>query len=108
MCVLNRKYELCLGLEEVLYAYSLERHNLERNLLVADAKSLQLVMNLPITSKNKPQGNVLLQRVVVRCLGIRKGFYAPRVSDEYGSRCRSSAGTLTLFYPCLGHLVKWN
>ena len=60
MCVLNRKYELCLGLEEVLYAYSLERHNLGRNYLVADAKSLQLVINLPITSKNKPQGNVLL------------------------------------------------
>ena len=38
VCVLNRKYKLRLGLEEVLYAYSFKRHNLERYYLVADAK----------------------------------------------------------------------
>ena len=58
--MLNRKYELRLSLEEVLYAYTLKRHNLGRNYLVADAKQLHLVTNLPVTSKNKPHGNVLL------------------------------------------------
>ena len=59
--VLNRKYEVCLGLKEVLYAYSLKRQNLGRYYLVVDAKLLQLVTNyLPTTSKNKPKGNVLL------------------------------------------------
>ena len=59
VCVLNRKYEVRLSLEEV-YAYTLKIHNLRRYYLVADAKSLQLATNLPITGKNKPQGNVLL------------------------------------------------
>ena len=57
--MLNRKYELCLGLEEVLYAYTLKWHNLEKYYLVADVKLLHLVTNFPTTSKNKPQGNVL-------------------------------------------------
>ena len=60
VCVLNRKYDVCLGLEEVLYEYSIKRHKLGRYYLVVDAKSLQLVTNLPNTSKDKPQGNVLL------------------------------------------------
>ena len=60
VCVLNRKYDFSLGLEEVLYAYSFKRHNLERYYLVVDAKSLQLVTNLLTISKNKTQGNVLL------------------------------------------------
>ena len=59
VCVLNCKYDVCLGLEEVLYAYSIKRHKFERFYLVAEARSLQLVTNLPNTSKNKPQGNVL-------------------------------------------------
>ena len=54
VCVLNIKYELCLGLEEVLYAYTLKRHNLGRYYIVVDMKSLQLVMNFPTTSKNMP------------------------------------------------------
>ena len=60
VCVLNMKYKLHLGLEEVLYACSFKRHNLGRYYLVSDVKSLQLVTNSPTTSKNKPQGNVLL------------------------------------------------
>ena len=58
--MLNIKYELRLGLEKVIYAYTLKRHNLERYYLVADAKLLHLVMHLLTTSKNNPQGNVLL------------------------------------------------
>ena len=58
VCVLRHKYDVRLGLEEVLYAYSIKRHKLGRNYLISDA--LQLVTNLPNTSKNKPQGNVLL------------------------------------------------
>ena len=49
MCVPNRKYEVRLGLEEVLYSYSLKRHNLWRYYLVVDDKTLQLVTNLPTT-----------------------------------------------------------
>ena len=49
-----------LGLEEVLYAYSLKRHNIGSYYLVFDPKLLQLVTNFPTASKNKPQGNVLL------------------------------------------------
>ena len=60
MCVPNRKYEVCLGLEEVLYSYSLKCHNLWRYYLVFDDKALQLVTNLHTTSKNKPQGSMLL------------------------------------------------
>ena len=60
--VLNRKHELHLGLEEVLYAYTFKRHNLGKYYLIADAKSLYLVTNLPNTSKNKPQGNMILFR----------------------------------------------
>ena len=58
--MLNRQHGLYLGLEEVLYAYKFKRHNLEKYYVVADAKSLQLVINLPTTSKNKLQGNMLL------------------------------------------------
>ena len=58
VCVLNKKYEL--GLEEVIYTYSLKRHNLGRYNLIVEDKSIQLVTNLPTSSKNKPQGNVLL------------------------------------------------
>ena len=58
VCVLNKKYEL--GLEEVIYTYSLKRHNLGRYNLIVEDKSVQLVTNLPTTSKNKPMGNVLL------------------------------------------------
>ena len=58
--VLNRKYEMRLVLEDVLYAYSIKQHNLEKYYFVVDSKLLQLVTNLPITSKSKPQGNVLL------------------------------------------------
>ena len=54
VCVLNIQYELRMGLEEVLYAYTLKRHNLRRYYFFADAKLLHLVTNLPITSKNKP------------------------------------------------------
>ena len=60
VCVLNRKYEVHLGLEEVLYSYSLKRHNLRRYYIVVDDKALQPVKNLPTTNKNKSQGNVLL------------------------------------------------
>ena len=59
--VLNITYGLKLGLEEILYAYTFRRHKLERFYLVVDAKALHLVTNLPNTSKNKPQGNVLLR-----------------------------------------------
>ena len=38
--------------------YAIKQHNLGKYYF--DAKSLQLVANLPDTSKNKPQGNVLL------------------------------------------------
>ena len=58
--MLNRRYDICLGLEEVLYAYTINQHNLRKYYFVANAKSLQLVMNLPDNNSNKPQGNVLL------------------------------------------------
>ena len=54
VCVLNRKYEVRLGLKEVLYSYFLKRHNLGRYYLFVDDKALQLVTNLPTISKNKP------------------------------------------------------
>ena len=57
---MNCKYDVRLGLEEVLYSYDIKWHKLRRYYLVANAKSLQLVTNLPNTTKNKPQGNVLL------------------------------------------------
>ena len=51
VCVLNCKYDVNLGLEEVLYAYSIKRHKLGRYYLVVDAKSLQLVTNLPTQAR---------------------------------------------------------
>ena len=59
-CILNHKYEMHLGLEEVLYAYFIKRHNLIKYYFIANSKLLQLVIYLPETSKNKRQGNVLL------------------------------------------------
>ena len=58
--VLNGKHWLHLGLEEVLYAHTFKQHNLGKYYFVANAKSLHLVTNWSNTSKNKPQGNVLL------------------------------------------------
>ena len=58
--MLNRQHGLHLGLEEVLYTYSFKQHNLEKCYLIANAKSMQLVTNLPTTSKNKSHDNVLL------------------------------------------------
>ena len=58
--VLNKKHDLGLGLEEVLYVYFFKRHKLERYYLVTDTKPLHLVTNLLNNSKNKPQGNVML------------------------------------------------
>ena len=60
VCVHNMKYEVRLGLKEVLYSYFLKRHNLGRYYLIVDDKALQLVTNLPTISKNKPQCSVLL------------------------------------------------
>ena len=60
VCVLNSRYGIRLGLEEVLYAYIIKRHSLRKNYFVADAKPLQHVFNLLDTSKNWLQGNVLL------------------------------------------------
>ena len=53
MSMLNKKHWLHLGLEEVLYAYTFKRHNLEKYYPVVDAKSMHLVTNLSNTSKNK-------------------------------------------------------
>ena len=39
---------------------------------------------------------------------MRKGFHAPRVSDEHRPQCKPGTRILTLFSPCLGHLIKWN
>ena len=58
--MLNRTHKLHLGLEEVLYAYSFKQHNLGKYYLVTYAKPLHLMTNLLNTSKNKPEGSVLL------------------------------------------------
>ena len=58
--MLNHWYGVRLGLEEVLYVYTIKRHNVGKYYFVANANSLQLVNNLPDTSKNKPQGNVMI------------------------------------------------
>ena len=47
-------------LDEVLYAYTIKRHNYGKYYFVVDVKSLQFVINLLDTSKNKLQGNVML------------------------------------------------
>ena len=49
-----------LGLEEVVYAYTIKRHRAGEYYFVADAKPLQFVVNLPDTSKNMPQGNIMI------------------------------------------------
>ena len=53
--MLNHRFGIRLGLEEVLYAYIIRRqfHQVLFH-------SLQLVVNLPNTNKNKPQGKVML------------------------------------------------
>ena len=38
VCVLNRQYGICLGLEEVLYVYTIKRKNLGKYYFVVDAK----------------------------------------------------------------------
>ena len=46
----------------VLYAHTIKRHNFGKYYFVANAKPLQLVVNLPDTSKNKLQDNVMIFR----------------------------------------------
>ena len=58
--MLNCLYGIHLGLKEVLYAYTIKRHRSGKYYFVADAKPLQLVVNLPYINKNKSQGNVLV------------------------------------------------
>ena len=58
--MLNHRCDIRLGLEEVLYAYTIKRHSSGKYYFVADAKTFQLVVNLLDTSKNKPQVYVLL------------------------------------------------
>ena len=60
VCVLNHRYNIHLRLKDVIYAYTIKRHSLGKYYFVADAKTLQLVINLPDTSTNKSQVNVLL------------------------------------------------
>ena len=40
ICVLNHHYDRHLGLEEVLYAYTIKRHNFGKYYFVVDAKLL--------------------------------------------------------------------
>ena len=47
-------------LDEVLYAYTIKRHSYGKYYFVADAESLQLVVNWLDINKNKSQGNVML------------------------------------------------
>ena len=58
--MLNRPHRILLRLEEVLYAYTIKRHSLGKYYFVANAKLLQLVIDLLYTNKNKLQGNALL------------------------------------------------
>ena len=55
VCVLNRQYGICLGLEEVLYVYTIKRKNLGKYYFVVDAKLVQLMTNLPNTKNKKKQ-----------------------------------------------------
>ena len=55
---MNHQHGFRIGLDEILYVYTSKRHNLGKYYFVADARLLQLVVNLLDTSKNKPQGNV--------------------------------------------------
>ena len=55
VCVLNHRFGIHLRLEEVLNAYTKKRHSFGKYYFMIDAKPLQLVINLPETSKNKPQ-----------------------------------------------------
>ena len=58
--MLNQWYDIRLGLEEVLYAYTIRRHNLGKYYFVVDAKLLQVVTNLLDTNENKPEDNVMI------------------------------------------------
>ena len=57
---MNHRYGTRLGIEEILYAYTFKRHSASKYYFMAYAKPLQLVVNLSTTSKNKPQGNVMI------------------------------------------------
>ena len=58
--VLNSHYDFNLGFEEVLFVYTLKKHHSGKFYFMVDTKSIQLVMNLSDTSKNKPKGNVII------------------------------------------------
>ena len=86
--MLNRRYDIRLELEEVLYAYTTKRHSSSKCYFVANANPLQLVVNLPDASKNKLQGYVLLFDIwgCARDLRLR-GVWAkirPRVRSGVG------------------------
>ena len=52
VCMLNRRFYIHLGLDIVLYAYTIKRHSSGKYCFVVEAKLLQIVVNFPNTSKN--------------------------------------------------------
>ena len=57
--VLNSHYDFNLGFE-ALFVYTLKKHHSGKFYFMVDTKSIQLVMNLSDTSKNRPKGNVII------------------------------------------------
>ena len=51
LCVLNRKYDVHLGLDEVLYAYSIKRHKLGRYYLIANASCFNWSQTCPTQAR---------------------------------------------------------
>ena len=57
--ILNLRRKLDLGLEELLFIYSLKRHPNGCYFLMADAKPIQIITNLPDMTKHKAKSFVV-------------------------------------------------
>ena len=53
---MNRHYGTHLGMEEILYVYTLNRNNGDKYYFVVDARPLQLIVNFPYRSKINHKG----------------------------------------------------
>ena len=95
---MNRRHGFRTELEEILYIYTLKRHNLGKYCFVASTWVLQLVVNLLDTSKNKPQGNIMIFGVLGCTKDPMLKEYKINMNLESGRTCGPRAFSLSVFY----------
>ena len=91
---MNGLHGLQIELKEILYVHTFKRHNLGKYYFVANARLLQLVVNLHNLSKNKPQGNIMIFGVWGCAKELMLKEYKINMDLESGQKCGPQASSL--------------